>query len=130
MPFPTALLCRYPTQPIPIVIYGLNLIVANAIGLALLLYLRAHPEFGSGLAHRASHKSLYLYAVVNVSYVCAMLLGFVAPALSYGIFVAVLMVVIVYYSFSPVVRNEEEGHGDGALGQTTADRGAAGAPRH
>src|SRR5215470_2874655 len=65
MTFPTALLGRYPMQPIPIVIYALNLIVANAIGLALTLYLRAHPEWGSGLAHRASHKSFYLYGFVN-----------------------------------------------------------------
>ena len=129
MPFPTALLGRYPMQPIPIVIYGLNLIVANTTGLALTLYLRAHPESGSGLAHRASHKSMYLYGFVNVSYALAMLLGFFAPATSYGIFVVVLMVVIVYYSFSPVPRNVGGGHDDGALGQTAADP-AAGAPRH
>jgi len=130
MPFPTALLGRYPMQPIPIVIYGLNLIVANATGLALTLYLRAHPELGSGLAHRASHKSLYIYGFVNLSYVLAMLLGFVAPAISYGIFVVVLMVVIVYYSFSPVARNTEGGHGDGRPGEATADPSATGAPRH
>ena len=105
MPFPTALLGRYPMRPIPIVIYGLNLIVANTTGFMLTLYLRAHPEWGSGLAHRASHKSFYLYGFVNLSYVLAMLLGFVAPAVSYAIFVVVLLVVIVYYSFAPVARN-------------------------
>ena len=104
MPFPTALLGRYPMQPIPIVIYGLNLILANTTGIMLTLYLRAHPELGSGLAHRASHKSFYLFGFVNASYVLAMLLGFVAPAVSYGIFVIVLLVVIVYYSFAPVAR--------------------------
>ena len=104
MPFPTALLGRYPMQPIPIVIYGLNLIVANTIGVMLTLYLRAHPELGSGLAHRASHKSFYIFGFVNVSYVLAMLLGFVVPAVSYAIFVVVLLVVIVYYSFAPVAR--------------------------
>ena len=104
MPFPTALLGRYPMQPIPIVIYGLNLILANTTGIILTLYLRAHPELGSGLAHRASHKSFYLFGFVNLSYVLAMLLGFVAPAVSYGIFVIVLLVVIVYYSFAPVAR--------------------------
>src|SRR5262249_55994073 len=51
MPFPTALLGRYPMQPLPIVIYGLNLIVANTTGLMLTLYLRAHPESVSALAH-------------------------------------------------------------------------------
>ena len=107
MPFPTALLGRYPMQPIPIVIYGLNLIVANTTGVMLTLYLRAHPELGSGLAHRASHKSFYLYGFVNGSYVLAILLGFFVPAVSYGIFVVVLMVVIVYYSFTPVARHME-----------------------
>ena len=33
-----------------------------------------------------------------------MLLGFAVPAVSYGIFVVVLLVVIVYYSFAPVAR--------------------------
>ena len=107
MPFPTALLGRYPMQPIPIVLYGLNLIVANTTGVMLTLYLRSHPELGSGLAHRASHKSLYLYVFVNLSYVLAMLLGYVAPAASYGIFVVVLLVVIVYYSFAPVARHAD-----------------------
>jgi hypothetical protein len=39
MPFPTALLRRYPMQPIPIVIYGLNLIVANITMVSLWLFL-------------------------------------------------------------------------------------------
>jgi uncharacterized membrane protein len=105
MPFPTALLGRYPLQPIPIVLYGLNLIVANATGFILTLYLRSHPELGSGLAHPASHKSFYMFGFVNVSYVFALLLGFVAPRASYAIFVLVLLVVIVYYSFPPVAQN-------------------------
>jgi uncharacterized membrane protein len=115
MPFPTALLGRYPMQPIPIVIYGSNLILANTTGVMLTLYLRAHPELGSGLAHRASHKSLYVFGFVNVSYLIAMLLGFTAPAVSYGIFVVVLIVVIVYYSFAPVARPTEGGHRQEAM---------------
>lgn len=129
MPVPTALLGRYPLQPLPIVVYGFNLIVANAIGLALKLYLRAHLELGSGLVHRASHKSLYIYAFVNVSYAIAMLLGFFAPIISYSIFVVVLMVVIVYYSFSPVASDMERVDKHTALGQTAPD-GTAHAPRH
>src|SRR5215208_200316 len=61
MPFPTALLGRYPLQPIPIVVYGINLIVANALGITLSMYLRAHPELRSGYVHRAQHKSVFLY---------------------------------------------------------------------
>src|SRR5215510_14651720 len=79
MPFPTALLGRYPMQPIPIVIYGLNLIVANTIGRIVALYLRAHPELGSGYVHRQRHKSFPLYVFVNGSYALDMLLGCFAP---------------------------------------------------
>src|SRR5215217_8501590 len=61
MPVPTALLGRYPMQPIPIVIYGLNLIAANTIGRVVSLYLRAHPELGGEYAYQTSHKRLYLY---------------------------------------------------------------------
>jgi uncharacterized membrane protein len=107
MPFPTALLGRYPMQPIPIVIYGLNLIAANTIGRVVSFYLRAHPELGSGYAHRASHKGLYLYIFVNGSYIIAMLLGFFAPIVSYAIFVVVLLVVIVFYSLTPVAIHVE-----------------------
>jgi uncharacterized membrane protein len=107
MPFPTALLGRYPMQPIPIVIYGLNLIAANMIGRIVTLYVRAHPELGSGYAHRASHKRLYLFVFVNASYMIAMLLGFFAPAVSYAIFVVVLLVVILFYSFTPVAGHVE-----------------------
>src|SRR5215212_11761701 len=71
MPFPTALLGRYPLQPIPIVIYGINLIVANALGITLSMYLRAHPELRSGYVHRAQHKSVFLYFFVNGSYLLA-----------------------------------------------------------
>jgi uncharacterized membrane protein len=107
MPFPTALLGRYPMQPIPIVIYGLNLIAANTIGRIVTLYLRTHPELDSRYIHRAGHKGLYLYIFVNGGYIIAMLLGFFAPVVSYAIFVVVLLVVIVFYSFTPVARPEE-----------------------
>jgi len=102
MPFPTALLGRYPLLPIPIVIYGVNLIVANALGITLSMYLRAHPELGSGYAHRAAHKSVFLYFFVNGSYILAMLIAFFEPRISYAIFVIVLVVVIAFYSFAPV----------------------------
>jgi uncharacterized membrane protein len=102
MPFPTALLGRYPLLPIPIVIYGINLIVANALGITLRLYLRAHPELRSGYVHRAAHKSVFLSVFVNGSYLLAMLISFFEPLISYGIFVVVLFVVIAFYSFAPI----------------------------
>ena len=102
MPFPTALLGRYPLQPLPIVIYALNLMLANGTGVVVLRYLRAHPELSSGYTYKAAHKTVFMYVFVNSSYLVAMLLGFYVPLASYAIFVVVLLVVIVYYSFSPV----------------------------
>ena len=107
MPFPTSLLGRYPMEPIPIVIYGLNLIAANAVGRIVVFYMRRHPELHSNYTMRAPHKGLYLFLFINSSYVIAMLLGFVAPIVSYIIFVVVLLVVITFYSFAPVARPEE-----------------------
>jgi uncharacterized membrane protein len=103
MPFPTALLGRYPMQPLPLVIYGINLIAANCTGIAFRLYLNAHPELTNAYRLRLAHKSTYLFIFVNGSYVIAMLLSFVAPVLSYIIFTVVLLVVIAYYGFSPVM---------------------------
>ncbi len=108
MPFPTALLGRYPMQPIPIIIYAVNLIVANVTGLMVTLYLRAHPELGSGYAHRKRHKTAYLFIFVNGSYLIAMVLGYSMPIISYILFVIVLLVVIVYYGFSPVLIREAQ----------------------
>ena len=101
MPFPTALLGRYPGQPIPIVVYSCNLVTANLIGLLLRLYLRAHPELGRNYSLGPQKKSLFMYIFVNVSYAIAMVLGFYVPLVSYGIFVIVLIVVILYYSATP-----------------------------
>lgn len=108
MPFPTALLGRYPMQPIPIVIYGINLIAANLTGLLVTLYLRAHPELSSGYRHRLQHKTFGLYIFVNSSYLIAILLGFSAPIWSYVIYTVVLLVVIVYYTVGSVPPSPEE----------------------
>jgi hypothetical protein len=44
MPFPTALLGRYPFQPIPIAIYGIDLILSNVTGFIILWYMKNRPE--------------------------------------------------------------------------------------
>jgi TMEM175 potassium channel family protein len=44
LPFPTALLGRYPLQPIPLTIYGINLILVNVTGFVILVYFQKRPR--------------------------------------------------------------------------------------
>ena len=44
LPFPTALLGRYPLQPIPLTIYGINLILVNVTGFVILVYFKNRPR--------------------------------------------------------------------------------------
>ncbi len=92
MPFPTALLGRYPLQAIPIAIYGTDLVLANVTGFIILLYMRRHPELcftivDAGLLRR----QVATYAVTNGLYVLAIALGWFLPWLSYGLYAVVLV---------------------------------------
>ena len=107
MTFSTALLGRYTMQPLPIVIYGINLIIANIIGVMLARFLRSHPDFGRPYAHQQLHKSRLLSIFINSSYGLAILLGFVAPIVSYIIFVTMLLVAITFYSLNPLNLSDE-----------------------
>lgn len=44
MPFPASLLGKYPTEPVPLMIYGINLIAANAMAFGMTWYSCYHPE--------------------------------------------------------------------------------------
>ena len=44
LPFPTALLGRYPLQPIPLTVYGINLILVNVTGFVILVYFQKRPQ--------------------------------------------------------------------------------------
>lgn len=86
IPFPTALLGRYPYEALPIIIYGLTLLACNATGLGLMYYLLRHPHL---LAQKHRRDSLLrqfplrLIVIVNAGYLMAVLLAGVAPIASY-----------------------------------------------
>ena len=97
IPFPTSLLGRYPYQAGPIIIYGISLIAANAVGYIMILYVWYHPhlaaaEFGKTYMRRHTP----VYAVVNGAYLCAVLAANSFPLVSYLIYVAVVIILIVF----------------------------------
>ncbi len=97
IPFPTSLLGRYPFQAWPIIIYGFTLIASNAVGYLMLVYVWYHPhlaipEFNKKYMQR--HTPVYI--VVNVLYLCAILVAQSFPLLSYLIYIAVIVFLIVF----------------------------------
>ena len=99
MPFPTSLLGRYPLQPIPIAIYGIDLIMANVTGFIITLYMRKHPELCvSPVSAEAVRALIPVYAVTNGIYAVAIALGWILPWASYVLYALVLAWLMVRYA--------------------------------
>jgi uncharacterized membrane protein len=97
IPFPTALLGRYPYEALPIVIYGLTLIACNAVGLGLMYYLLRHPHLLAQGHRRDTLRRqfpLHLIVIVNAGYLIAVLLAGVAPLASYALLAVTLVALI------------------------------------
>lgn len=97
IPFPTSLLGRYPFQAWPIIIYGLTLIACNAVGYLMLVYVWFHPHLAVpefGRKYIRQHTPVYI--VVNAAYLIAILLAHTVPLLSYIIYIAVIVLLIVF----------------------------------
>ncbi len=99
LPIPTALLGRYAFQTIPMLIYGINLLALNLFSLGVLYYVHrrqdlATPEFSAGVFQRF----VRLYLIVNSAYVIAIGFSFVAPVVSYIIYILVLLYAIKLYA--------------------------------
>src|SRR4030095_11285618 len=72
LPFPTALLGRYPLQPIPLTIYGINLILVNVTGFLILVYFKNHPELRFIPMSSAELRAVApIYVAVNSLYAVA-----------------------------------------------------------
>jgi uncharacterized membrane protein len=98
IPFPTSLLGKYPFKEIPVLIYGLNLLVANATGFGMLMYINYHPELATEEFTKAVFRKLVTtYAIVNLLYVMGIGLSFYAPLASFIIYIFVLLVLIFLY---------------------------------
>jgi TMEM175 potassium channel family protein len=92
LPFPTALLGRYPLQPIPLTIYGINLILVNVTGFVILVYFQRRPKLRFTPMTAAELRSIApIYVIVNTLYAVAIGAAWFFPWLSYGIYIFVLM---------------------------------------
>jgi uncharacterized membrane protein len=92
LPFPTALLGRYPLQPIPLTIYGINLILVNVTGFVILAYFQKHPELRFIPMSPAELRAIApIYVIVNTLYAVAIGTAWFFPWVSYGIYIFVLL---------------------------------------
>ncbi len=97
IPFPTSLVGRYPFQAWPIIIYGSTLIVCNLIGTVMMFYLQYHPHLAtSEFSQKYVRRHTPIHIGINVSYLCAILLAHSFPLMSYLIYVAVVVALIVF----------------------------------
>ncbi len=95
LPFPTALLGRYPLQSIPLTVYGINLILVNVTGFVILAYLQRRPNLRITPMSVAELRGIApIYVIVNGLYLVAIASAWFYPWLSYGIYVFVLLWVI------------------------------------
>lgn len=97
IPFPTSLLGRYPFEAGPIIFYGATLITCNLVGFIMILYVHYRPhlanqEFSKQYLRR--HTPNYIF--VNGSYLVAILLANSFPSLSYIIYIAVVLSLIIF----------------------------------
>lgn len=96
IPFPTSLLGRYPFQALPIIIYGSALITCNAVGYVMLVYVHYHPHLAIAFSKKYLQRHTPVYIVVNGSYLGTILLAHSFPLLSYLIYIAVVVLLIVF----------------------------------
>jgi len=95
LPFPTSLLGRYPFQPIPLTIYGINLILVNVTGFIILAYFKDRPELRFKPLTAAELRGIApIYVVVNGLYAMAIAAAWFIPWVSYAIYFFVLVWVI------------------------------------
>ena len=110
LPFPTALLGRYPLQAVPLTIYGLNLILVNVTGFGIQVYLKNRPKLLFKPMSSADLRAIApIYVVVNSLYVIAVAAAWSLPWLSYGIYFFVLAWVTTrsIRRASPAVQSDE-----------------------
>lgn len=102
MPFPTALLGQYPLQPIPIAIYGTDLILANLTGFVILAYMKRHPELCFTIVDaNVLLSQVPIYAITNGIYIIAIAFGWFIPLLSYALYALVLIGLAIRFAKLP-----------------------------
>lgn len=102
IPFPTALVGRYPRQFLPIALYGIDLICINITGFVITVYLKRHPDLATSPLDRDSIRAVApVYILTNGAYLVAIAVGWIASWASYVLFAVVLVWIAVRYSRIP-----------------------------
>ncbi len=92
LPFPTSLLGSYPFRTIPVVVYGLNLLAINLTSLGMVVYVYHNNHLATKDFTLAVKKQFVrLFSVINAIYITAILLALFIPAVSYFIFIGVIV---------------------------------------
>lgn len=99
MPFPASLLGKYPLEPVPLMIYGINLMSANAVAFLMTWYTCYHPELLIEPFYFADFKKQFpIYIFVNGLYLAAILMSPYFPIASYVIYIAMALMLVFYYA--------------------------------
>lgn len=99
MPFPAYLLGKYPMEKVPLMIYGINLIMANLMAFLMTLYIAFHPELATEtFTFKDFKKQFPIYIVVNGLYLVAILIAPFAPYVSYAIYIIVALALAFFYA--------------------------------
>jgi len=99
MPFPAYLLGRYPLMPVPLIIYGINLIAANFMGFSMTWYSCYHPELlTEPFSIKDFRKQFPIYFLINGMYLVAIFLAQVFPVVSYVIYIVLALFLVFFYA--------------------------------
>jgi uncharacterized membrane protein len=96
MPFPTLLMGRFPFRFIPIAIYGSNLLLANATGFIMLIYLRRNKDLANEIfTATVFNTQVKIYISINLAYLLCIFLGIYLPAISFIILAIMAFLLIL-----------------------------------
>lgn len=98
MPFPTALLGKFPYGKIPLLLYGLILIATNVHSFSMLKYLYKHRELVNDHFKDEFYKlQLPMFFWINLTYVVGIVFAFFVPAVSYVLYLITMFAGVKIY---------------------------------
>ncbi|HYM94736.1 MAG TPA: TMEM175 family protein [Chitinophagaceae bacterium] len=91
MPFPTSLLGKYPLQQLSLMLYGLNLLAANFIGIAMVYYIHKNRHL-TNQDYKNNFLKLQIpgFLFINVTYIIAIAFSWFYPVVSYSLYLLVM----------------------------------------
>jgi uncharacterized membrane protein len=99
IPFPASLLGKYPTEPVPLMVYGINLVLANFMGFCMTWYSCHHPELlTEPFLAKDFRKQFPIYIFVNSLYLIAILIAPFFPVASYVIYIGMALFLVFFYA--------------------------------